>query len=45
MNMPGTVDEHPNWRMKMPPCVGDLMGSVFVEDLLEQVRSRRGNIL
>jgi len=27
-NIPGTIDEHPNWRRRMPLCIDEIAGSV-----------------
>ena len=40
-NVPGTVDEHPNWRRKLPVLVDELMGDPRFEHLAAQLRSAR----
>jgi 4-alpha-glucanotransferase len=40
-NLPGTIDEHPNWRRRLPP--GDIFTAPGAESrLAEFVRARRG---
>jgi len=40
-NLPGTVDEHPNWRRKMPSSVDRLMGSPRAAAVLRAVSDAR----
>ncbi|MEV0901852.1 4-alpha-glucanotransferase [Actinoplanes sp. NPDC049802] len=39
-NMPGTVDEYPNWRIALPAPVEDLLATPLARDLLEVLRTR-----
>jgi 4-alpha-glucanotransferase len=40
-NLPGTVDEHPNWRRRLPVAVEELFRDVRMRRLLEAVRAAR----
>lgn len=40
-NLPGTVDEHPNWRRRCPLAVETLARDLFARQLLEAVRAER----
>jgi 4-alpha-glucanotransferase len=40
-NLPGTVDEHPNWRRRYPGQAADLLGPAEVTRRLEPL-ARRG---
>jgi 4-alpha-glucanotransferase len=40
-NIPGTVDEHPNWRRRMPLCIDEIASQVDVEGLKAATRERR----
>jgi 4-alpha-glucanotransferase len=40
-NLPGTVDEHPNWRRRLPTPVEDVFASPFARDLLAAMRAQR----
>jgi 4-alpha-glucanotransferase len=40
-NLPGTVDEHPNWRRRLPQTVGTLFEEPEVASRLEQLRAER----
>ncbi|SEU12372.1 malto-oligosyltrehalose synthase [Variovorax sp. OV084] len=40
-NMPGTVDEHPNWRRKLPEPVAALAGGERMRGLGEALRAAR----
>jgi 4-alpha-glucanotransferase len=40
-NMPGTVAEHPNWRMRLPGDASDLLDAPNVQPRLEAMRKRR----
>lgn len=39
-NIPGTIDEHPNWRQRMPVALEDLAGAINV-DALKAATSER----
>ena len=39
-NIPGTVDEHPNWRRRMPLCVDEIAASIEVKRLRAATRER-----
>ncbi len=39
-NLPGTIDEHPNWRRRYPP-VEDLMADINAIERLHSLRNRR----
>jgi 4-alpha-glucanotransferase len=39
-NVPGTVDEHPNWRRRMPLCVDEITGSIDAARLRKATRER-----
>jgi 4-alpha-glucanotransferase len=40
-NLPGTVDEHPNWRRRCPLAVEAIASDPFARALLEAVRAER----
>jgi 4-alpha-glucanotransferase len=40
-NMPGTTNEHPNWRRRYPVAVGDLAEHAGLQAIAEIFRSRR----
>jgi 4-alpha-glucanotransferase len=39
-NIPGTVDEHPNWRQKLPVAVEDIAGKIDVNALKQATQVR-----
>jgi 4-alpha-glucanotransferase len=39
-NIPGTVNEHPNWRQRMPVAVGDIAHEVNIRALKDATRER-----
>ncbi len=39
-NIPGTIDEHPNWRRRMPLCIDEVAASVDVKGLQAATRER-----
>jgi len=41
-NIPGTINEHPNWRRRLPVRIEDLNG-VFDADLARAIRTRCGS--
>lgn len=40
-NLPGTVDQHPNWRRRYPGPAGDLLDHPFARRLLAALREER----
>ena len=42
INMPGTIDEHPNWRRKLPLATSELLAEPKVKRLLKAVAAERG---
>ena len=42
INMPGTTDEHPNWRRKLPLSISELFAEPKVKHLLAAVAAERG---
>ena len=42
MNLPGTVDEHPNWRRRLPVDLATLFSMPEVTDQLYAVDAERG---
>ena len=40
-NLPGTTDEHPNWRRKLPVTLEQLFETPLARDILAAVRKRR----
>ncbi|MGE3160648.1 MAG: 4-alpha-glucanotransferase [Burkholderiales bacterium] len=40
-NVPGTTDEHPNWRRKLPLAVEDFARSARLERVVSAIRERR----
>lgn len=41
INMPGTIDEHPNWRRKLPCTLAELFGDPKVASLLAAMTAER----
>ncbi|MFL5229855.1 MAG: 4-alpha-glucanotransferase [Microvirga sp.] len=39
-NVPGTIDEHPNWRRRMPLCIDEIASSVDAAGLKAATRER-----
>ena len=39
-NIPGTVDEHPNWRRRLPVTVDQIAGAIDVAALKDATRER-----
>lgn len=39
-NIPGTVNEHPNWRQRLPVAVDDIANEIDVQALKEATRER-----
>jgi len=39
-NIPGTVDEHPNWRQRLPIAVEDIEASIDVDALKQATHER-----
>jgi 4-alpha-glucanotransferase len=39
-NIPGTVDEHPNWRRRLPLCVDEITGAIDAARLRKATRER-----
>ena len=39
-NIPGTTDQHPNWRRRMPLCIDEIDSQVDVEGLMAATRAR-----
>jgi 4-alpha-glucanotransferase len=40
-NLPGTVDEHPNWRRRLAAPVEDVFASPLAHDILAAMREQR----
>ena len=40
-NVPGTTEEHPNWRRKLPVALEDFAASGRLERVVRAIRSRR----
>ena len=38
-NLPGTVDQHPNWRIPLPALLDDLRGHPTAEPIAELFRT------
>ena len=43
-NIPGTIDEHPNWRRRMPLCIDEIAGSIDEAGLKAATRERARGI-
>jgi 4-alpha-glucanotransferase len=41
-NLPGTVDEHPNWRRKLSSRVEDILGDAWFKQLAAAINEARG---
>lgn len=39
-NIPGTIDQHPNWRRRMPLCIDEIVSTVDVSGLKHATRER-----
>jgi 4-alpha-glucanotransferase len=39
-NIPGTVNEHPNWRQRLPVAIDDIANEIDVQTLKEATRER-----
>jgi 4-alpha-glucanotransferase len=39
-NIPGTIDEHPNWRQRLPIPLGEMVAAINVAALKETTRER-----
>ena len=39
-NIPGTIDQHPNWRRRMPLCIDEIVSQVDIEGLKDATRQR-----
>jgi 4-alpha-glucanotransferase len=39
-NVPGTIDEHPNWRRRMPLCIDEIAASVDAAGLKKATKGR-----
>ncbi|MBI5317963.1 4-alpha-glucanotransferase [Bradyrhizobium sp.] len=42
-NIPGTIDQHPNWRRRLPLCIDEIAASVDVAGLKASMRERMRN--
>jgi 4-alpha-glucanotransferase len=40
-NIPGTVNEHPNWRQRLPVAVSDIAAAIDVRALKDATRERK----
>jgi 4-alpha-glucanotransferase len=43
-NIPGTVDQHPNWRRRLPVAIGDIAAAIDAAALRTATRERIGAI-
>ena len=43
-NIPGTVNEHPNWRQRLPVAINDIAHEIDIAALKEATRERAGGI-
>ncbi|WP_418320709.1 4-alpha-glucanotransferase [Piscinibacter sakaiensis] len=43
MNLPGTVDQHPNWRRKLQHTTAEIFGDPAVRQLADAIRSARAS--
>jgi (1->4)-alpha-D-glucan 1-alpha-D-glucosylmutase len=41
VNMPGTIDEHPNWRRKLPKTVAEIFGDRDIVNMVAAIRRER----
>jgi 4-alpha-glucanotransferase len=41
VNLPGTIDEHPNWRRRAATTLADLLTSPLARELLACLREER----
>jgi 4-alpha-glucanotransferase len=40
-NVPGTVDEHPNWRRKLPVNLDEIAGTALFKDIASVLMQER----
>ena len=40
-NVPGTIDEHPNWRIPLPAPIDDLPTTPLAERIVDAIRGGR----
>lgn len=45
MNLPGTVDEHPNWRRRYAKSAGDVANSPMAKDIADHLSQHRPSII
>ena len=43
-NIPGTVDEHPNWRRRLPLAIGEIAAAIDVAALKTATASERDGL-
>jgi (1->4)-alpha-D-glucan 1-alpha-D-glucosylmutase len=43
VNLPGTIDEHPNWRRKLPKTITEIFDDDQVIGTVAAIRAERGN--
>jgi (1->4)-alpha-D-glucan 1-alpha-D-glucosylmutase len=43
INVPGTIDEHPNWRQRLPVTVEELLAHPTLEAVARALNEERGN--
>ena len=43
VNIPGTIDEHPNWKRKLPSTMEDFWRDDNVQRLVSAMKGLRGN--
>jgi 4-alpha-glucanotransferase len=43
-NIPGTVNEHPNWRQRLPVAVEEIAGKIGVSALKAATQQRAGSV-
>ena len=41
INVPGTIDEHPNWRHRLPPAIEDVVNDPYFSELARAVGQER----
>ncbi len=41
VNLPGTLDEHPNWRRRLPTALDDLPGDTGVATIIAAIKAER----
>jgi (1->4)-alpha-D-glucan 1-alpha-D-glucosylmutase len=44
VNLPGTTDQHPNWRRKLPKTIAEIFSDANVVGIAAAIQAERGNV-